>query len=79
MKDDLEDTLRGCPFCGDYRHLKLEENQRGEWRVICPICDITGRVGDSRAEAANGWNIRFVAESLNPLRDILLDEGRKEP
>jgi Lar family restriction alleviation protein len=74
----MSESLRGCPFCGHYENLTLDEDDRLRWRVTCHLCEISGPYGHTEMEAYNNWNGRDPADLLIRARDIILADKRRQ-
>lgn len=46
-----------CPFC-DCGHTLIEGAPGEGYQVACAVCDATGPLEDSEAEALEAWNTR---------------------
>ncbi len=57
-KDDVEEDILACPFCGSDKVLDFEWALSDKNMCKCIICNATGPLRDSSQEAINAWNKR---------------------
>ena len=56
--------LRNCPFCGgsaSYAYFVRSRNSTQQF-VVCNDCGAESKLCDSREEAAEAWNARYLTE-----------------